>query len=731
MAGAGGDEPSLYPPSNGGDFLLQLLRRPPQHQPPPASQPLTHDPAVAAVGPSIPFQPFASGHSRDPPYHRSPPHFAPHNFFSQNPNPNPNTPSPSHHTHQQHNRQFNQHPVGDDSKKLGLYGRNPRPDQANQQDHKNLRFGSLLFENGGPSNGNTMYNERELGLGNRRSNDIDRKPQVNTGAFHNHEQERGLIRPVGPQARRPPPGFPSKLSSVRNRNSGKEKGNFGQLDRRDVGSNDGLSGQLDRPGLPAGSDLLSVSASDIDEALSSLHIEDCENGGDPLGGSRSQDRLDDLDEQGTNSVVLEDGSQEKKDKRQQRDKLMVSEKNKDALAQLPSLKILGFVFFMWERLWHVFTYLVSTCVRGSFSQRLTSATCNQDYRSDKRGQWLMGQRMRIVKRQIGCRRDINRLNGQFLSLYESLIPAEEEKAKQKQLLLLLEKHVAKEWPEARLYLYGSCANSFGFPRSDIDVCLAMEDADVDKSEVLLKLADILQSDNLQNVQALTRARVPIVKLMDPATGISCDICVNNILAVVNTKLLRDYAQIDVRLRQLAFIVKHWAKSRGVNETYHGTLSSYAYVLMCVHFLQQRRPAILPCLQGMENTYAVTVDSTECAYFDQVEKLSGFGSHNRESIGQLVWAFFNYWAYCHDYANDVISVRTGSMLSKHEKDWTRRVGNDRHLICIEDPFELSHDLGRVVDKFSIRVIREEFERAAEILQCDPDPCVMLFKPYVPS
>ena len=83
------------------------------------------------------------------------------------------------------------------------------------------------------------------------------------------------------------------------------------------------------------------------------------------------------------------------------------------------------------------------------------------------------------------------------------------------------------------------------------------------------------SNNFFCLQALTRARVPIVKLKDPVTGISCDICINNVLAVVNTKLLRDYAQIDVRLHQLAFIVKYWAKSRGVNETYQGTLSSYA------------------------------------------------------------------------------------------------------------------------------------------------------------
>ncbi|KAK1295821.1 hypothetical protein QJS10_CPB15g00699 [Acorus calamus] len=354
-----------------------------------------------------------------------------------------------------------------------------------------------------------------------------------------------------------------------------------------------------------------------------------------------------------------------------------------------------------------------------------NGSLGKDFGSDFfRRQQLPGQRMRNQKRRLECRPDIDSLTPSFLSIYNSLIPAEEEKAKQKRLILSLEKLVVKEWPDARLCLYGSCANSFGVSNCDIDVCLAIECDGTSKPEILTKLADILQSENLQNVQALTHARVPIVKLMDPSTGISCDICINNLLAVVNTKLLKDYAQIDGRLRQLAFIVKHWAKSRGVNETYRGTLSSYAYVLMCIHFLQQRRPAILPCLQEMEATYKVTVDEVECLYFDQVEKLKNFGAHNNESIGRLLWEFFDYWAYRHDYANAVISIRTGGFISKREKDWTRRIGNDRHLICIEDPFEVSHDLGRVVDKYSIKVLREEFERAADIMQYDPNPSVTL-------
>jgi DNA polymerase sigma len=64
---------------------------------------------------------------------------------------------------------------------------------------------------------------------------------------------------------------------------------------------------------------------------------------------------------------------------------------------------------------------------------------------------------------------------------------------------------------------------------------------------------------------------------------------------------------------------------------------------------------------MRTTYSVTVDDIQCAYFDQVEKLRGFGSRNKETIAGLVWAFFNYWAYSHDYTNAVLSVRTGSIL----------------------------------------------------------------------
>ena len=48
-----------------------------------------------------------------------------------------------------------------------------------------------------------------------------------------------------------------------------------------------------------------------------------------------------------------------------------------------------------------------------------------------------------------------------------------------------------------------------------------------------------------------------------ACAVQVDITVNNILAIVNTKLLADYVSIDERLLQLCYVIKHWAKRRQV------------------------------------------------------------------------------------------------------------------------------------------------------------------------
>ncbi|EPS59851.1 hypothetical protein M569_14951 [Genlisea aurea] len=669
----GGGEEVSFP--NGGDFLLQLLRNPPGSKPSRSEQgpslELAEDPAVAAMGPSVgTFQrphpaTFLSNGSDFGRRHRTQ-SSSPFNFPNQYFHQSPNVADSSHNDR-----------LGDASRKG-----NARFGASLEMD-KNLVFGSL--NRNAVENGSGFVPNRNFHGRNEHGKSVTNENPLNWMS----KKSADFIEDIGSS---------SVYSSDR-----KQEKVVGTVNRTKHGINSSYR-EIWQP--PVG----------FREPDHLRPFSGHKTG--PIGRSSNYSRIDSpgrsaetrVEYVGTVFTVDNDGG---------------PLKNGDQAELTGDNGMVGVLEDMNDRVVKFLDHEDDTSGGvGETKKHLR----DKDYRSDQRGHWIMGQRMRHFKSQNICRSDINAHNAHFTALFDSLIPSEEEKSKQKELLATLESLVVKEWPDARLHLYGSCANSFGFPKSDIDVCLVMKLENEDKAEVLLKLAEILKAENLQNVQALTRARVPIVKLMDPVTGIACDICINNILAVENTKLLRDYARIDVRLRQLAFVVKYWAKKREVNETYQGTLSSYAYVLMCIHFLQQRNPPILPCLQEMRSTYIASAENVECSYFDRVDLLREVGSPNRESLAELVWGFFHYWAYCHDYANAVISVRTGATLSKRVKDWTRRVGNDRHLICIEDPFEVSHDLGRVVDKFSIRVIREEFERAAEIMQNDPRPGVTLFEAY---
>ncbi|GIL83276.1 hypothetical protein Vretimale_11362 [Volvox reticuliferus] len=208
---------------------------------------------------------------------------------------------------------------------------------------------------------------------------------------------------------------------------------------------------------------------------------------------------------------------------------------------------------------------------------------------------------------------------------------------------------------------------------------------------------------MEAVSALPKARTPIVKMTVISTQTRVEVTINNLLAISNTCMLRDYCEIDPRLRQLALLVKHWARIRSVNDAYRGSLSSYAYVLLCIWLLQQRQPAILPVLQQCEpQTFDKMVGPWRCSYNDRVEELKDFGVANKETLAELVVAFFDHWAWRHDYNGSVVCVRTGGTMPKSAKEWTKRQGNERHLMCIEDPFELSHDLGRTIDKAAVQV-----------------------------
>lgn len=223
-------------------------------------------------------------------------------------------------------------------------------------------------------------------------------------------------------------------------------------------------------------------------------------------------------------------------------------------------------------------------------------------------------------------------------------------------------------------------------------------------------------------------------------GIQSDINFSNALAVHNTQLLRCYCHCDMRVRLMVLFVKAWAKRRKINSAYSGTLSSYGYVLMVLHFLiNVARPPVIPNLQhsfGAENR-EVMAHGYNISFWNDEGHIRHLAAQrqltqNTELLGSLLRGFFHYFAAQgpqvagggFNWMKDVISIRTPmGILSKEGKGWTgaktvtidNREVRQRYLFAIEDPFELDHNVARPVTHHGIVTIRDEFRRAWRILQ----------------
>jgi len=76
---------------------------------------------------------------------------------------------------------------------------------------------------------------------------------------------------------------------------------------------------------------------------------------------------------------------------------------------------------------------------------------------------------------------------------------------------------------------------------------------------------LIEPDGMERVVCIPAAKVRIVKVWDPELHIACDINVNNVAAIENTRMIKTYIQLDDRVQPLAMIIKHWTKRRILND----------------------------------------------------------------------------------------------------------------------------------------------------------------------
>ncbi|KAG0256271.1 hypothetical protein BGZ95_005543 [Linnemannia exigua] len=309
-----------------------------------------------------------------------------------------------------------------------------------------------------------------------------------------------------------------------------------------------------------------------------------------------------------------------------------------------------------------------------------------------------------------------RLTMEMYSLFETILPTEESHQRRTRLISKIEEIVETEWPgqDIRVLPFGSTINDLGTNTSDVDICILTSWLGLQGVEML---AEVFRKHGMENVFCVPGARVPIVKLWDPELQLSCDMNINTQLGIMNSRMVKTYVAIDHRVRPFAMIIKHWARKRVLNDAANGgTISTYTWICMVINFLQMRSPPILPSLHDMPHELSPdnqVINGNNTSFFSDLSKLEGFGSANKESLGGLLYAFFRKFAIEFDYDHHVASVRHGCYLTKESKGW-HLPGKHYRLLCVEEPFDTTRNLGNSCDMASSKGLKHEFKRALDIL-----------------
>ncbi|XP_010603803.1 terminal uridylyltransferase 7 isoform X1 [Fukomys damarensis] len=299
-----------------------------------------------------------------------------------------------------------------------------------------------------------------------------------------------------------------------------------------------------------------------------------------------------------------------------------------------------------------------------------------------------------------------------IQCYKDFSPNTSEEQAREHIRQNLENFIRQDFPGTKLSLFGSSKNGFGFKQSDLDVCMTInghETAEgLDCVRTIEELARVLRKHSgLRNILPITTAKVPIVKFFHLRSGLEVDISLYNTLALHNTRLLSAYSAIDLRVKYLCYTMKVFTKMCDIGDASRGSLSSYAYTLMVLYFLQQRSPPVIPVLQEMykgEKKPEIFVDGWNIYFFDQIDELPIYWPEygkNTESVGQLWLGLLRFYTEEFDFKEHVISIRRKSLLTTFKKQWTSK------YIVIEDPFDLNHNLGAGLSRKMTNFIMKAF------------------------
>ncbi|XP_046749313.1 uncharacterized protein LOC124413041 [Diprion similis] len=314
-----------------------------------------------------------------------------------------------------------------------------------------------------------------------------------------------------------------------------------------------------------------------------------------------------------------------------------------------------------------------------------------------------------------------------------------QKVKVNSLLKCLENTIKRRFSDAKAYPYGSRVSGLGFPDSDIDVFLDCgtyngsrnSDDEAYQKHLISSVEQCLydHTELWEIHETLVSSRIPIIKLHHRPTGLSCDVSFKNGLSVENTKLMKCFIKNYPQCRQLMLFLKKWLHVCNLSGS--RCIINYAICWYVIFYLQVEE--ILPSVASLiakENRSKV-IDNWETGICETFE-VDG----KRLTFTELLHGFFIFYSNF-DFRNSVACPLLGKTMLKKDflklhllpKEMTPYIehvtanNNDDSVMfrvnsemCIQDPYDLSHNLTKAVTKFTLNRFKRLCAASADTVEC---------------
>ena len=321
------------------------------------------------------------------------------------------------------------------------------------------------------------------------------------------------------------------------------------------------------------------------------------------------------------------------------------------------------------------------------------------------------------------------LDIQIDALAQLLTPSQERLQVLQEVTKEIENILRATFPSCKLVSYGSTVTGFGFRNSDLDIYaegISYENSGHVKDHTKHAALILRREERFRSSQPITNARIPIVKLLDRRTGVSCDINLACGMGVRNSRCLKFMSSLDERCVKLVLVIKYFCMKYGIIGSGPGKhLNSYTVNLMTIFFLQMKD--ILPSIKKLqENVEADIYNNWNFAFNkDYVHCQS-----NKQDVSILFKEFFKFYKKF-PFTTHVICPLIGKPIKRYSLKFgfelpevlslSPKFGKkNEKLECnsslvIQDPFELTRNVAAVVNDDFVNSMIETFDRAYRTLK----------------